>query len=347
MKHFAVIGYGGQGAWHCTQILNSDVAHLCGTYDIKENRRKAAADAGIFVYENNEAILADPAVEAVIIATPNDVHEELAVAAFESGKHVICEKPVEMSVKALDRMIAASQKAGKVFTVHQNRRWDVDFLAMKEIARSGQIGTILNMESRIHGSRGIPSDWRCEKEHGGGMMLDWGVHLIDQILQICTQKIVKVYGVFSHITNQEVDDGFKLELTFEDGATAHIEVGTYNFLPLPRFYMQGKQGSAIISDWRHKAHVAKLTAWQEKDITPVQNAAGITKTMAPRDHLTLDEYDVERPSADVHDFYRNFCAVLDGKEELLITLPQVRRVMQVMEAAFASDAAGQVLAVEI
>lgn len=347
MKHFAVIGYGGQGAWHCTQILNSDVAHLCGTYDIKENRRKAAMDAGIFVYENNEAILADPAVEAVIIATPNDVHEELAVAAFESGKHVICEKPVEMSVKALDRMIAASQKAGKVFTVHQNRRWDVDFLAMKEIARSGQIGTILNMESRIHGSRGIPSDWRCEKEHGGGMMLDWGVHLIDQILQICTQKIVKVYGVFSHITNQEVDDGFKLELTFEDGATAHIEVGTYNFLPLPRFYMQGKQGSAIISDWRHKAHVAKLTAWQEKDITPVQNAAGITKTMAPRDHLTLDEYDVERPSADVHDFYRNFCAVLDGKEELLITLPQVRRVMQVMEAAFASDAAGQVLAVEI
>ena len=347
MKHFAVIGYGGQGAWHCTQILNSDVAHLCGTYDIKENRRKAAADAGIFVYENNEAILADPAVEAVIIATPNDVHEELAVAAFESGKHVICEKPVEMSVKALDRMIAASQKAGKVFTVHQNRRWDVDFLAMKEIARSGQIGTILNLESRIHGSRGIPSDWRCEKEHGGGMMLDWGVHLIDQILQICTQKIVKVYSVFSHITNQEVDDGFKLELTFEDGATAHIEVGTYNFLPLPRFYMQGKQGSAIISDWRHKAHVAKLTAWQEKDITPVQNAAGITKTMAPRDHLTLDEYDVERPSADVHDFYRNFCAVLDDKEELLITLPQVRRVMQVMEAAFASDAAGQVLAVEI
>lgn len=169
MKHFAVIGYGGQGAWHCTQILNSDVAHLCGTYDIKENRRKAATDAGIFVYENNEAILADPAVEAVIIATPNDVHEELAVAAFESGKHVICEKPVEMSVKALDRMIAASQKAGKVFTVHQNRRWDVDFLAMKEIAHSGQIGTILNMESRIHGSRGIPSDWRCEKEHGGGI----------------------------------------------------------------------------------------------------------------------------------------------------------------------------------
>lgn len=347
MKNFAVIGYGGQGAWHCSQILKSDVAHLCGTYDIKQSRREAAASAGIRVYESNEAIFADPSVDAVVIATPNDVHDALAVAAAKAGKHVICEKPVEMSVQALDDMVSAAQDNGVLFTVHQNRRWDVDFLAMKQIAHSGQIGKLLNIESRIHGSRGIPSDWRCEKEHGGGMILDWGVHLIDQILQICTEPIVRIYCTCSHITNDEVDDGFKLELTFADGATAHVEVGTYNFLPLPRFYLQCKEGSAVITDWRHNAHVAKLTAWQEKDITPVQNAAGITKTMAPRDELTLDEYDVERPVSDVHEFYRNFCAALDGKADLLITPAQVRRVMQVMEAAFASDAAHQVLEVMI
>lgn len=347
MKSIAVIGYGGQGAWHCSQIVKSDVATLAGTYDIKEVRRQAAVAAGVTVYDSNEAIFADPAVDAVVIATPNDVHDALAVAALAAGKHVICEKPAEMSVKALDHMAAAAEKAGKLFTVHQNRRWDVDFLAMKQIAHSGQIGELINIESRIHGSRGIPSDWRCEKEHGGGMILDWGVHLIDQILQICTQPVIRVYCACSHITNDEVDDGFKLELTFENGATAHVEVGTYNFLPLPRFYMQCKQGSAIISDWRHNAHVARLTAWQEKDVTPVQNAAGITKTMAPRDELTLDEYDAERPVADVHDFYRNFCAAIDGKADLLIPVPQVRRVMQIMEAAFQSDAAHQVLEVNI
>ncbi len=347
MKHIAVIGYGGQGAWHCSQLLSSDVATLAGTYDIKQARCEAASAAGIKVYQNNEAIFADPTVDAVVIATPNDSHENLVIAALQAGKHVICEKPVDMSVASFDEMIAAAKAADKVFTVHQNRRWDVDFLAMKQIAHSGQIGEVLNIESRIHGSRGIPSDWRCEKEHGGGMMLDWGVHLIDQILQICTQKITRIYCTFSHITNDQVDDGFKLELTFADGAVAHIEVGTYNFLPLPRFYMQGKQGTAIVSDWRHKAHVARLTAWQEKDVTPVQNAAGITKTMAPRDALTLDEYDIERPVADVHDFYRNFCAVLDGKAEPLITLPQVRRVMQVMEASFQSDSAKQAIKVEI
>ncbi|MBR4950296.1 MAG: Gfo/Idh/MocA family oxidoreductase [Clostridia bacterium] len=347
MKKVAVIGYGGQGSWHCSQILNSDVVSLAGIYDIKSARCDAARNNGIKVYNSFEEVLKDETVDIVLIAVPNDVHKEQVVSALNAGKNVICEKPVEMSVSALDEMIDASVRNKKLFSVHQNRRWDVDFLAMKKIAESGEIGELINIESRIHGSRGIPSDWRCEKEHGGGMILDWGVHLIDQILQICKGKISRIFCTCSHITNSEVDDGFKLNIFFEDGKTAYVEVGTYNFLPLPRFYMQCKEGSAIISDWRHKAHVAKLTAWIEKDVTPVQNAAGITKTMAPRDELTLDEYEVDRPESDVHDFYRNYCAALDGKEEIIVKLSEVRRVMQVMEAAFKSDELNQMVEVNI
>ncbi len=347
MKNIAVIGYGGQGAWHCGQILKSDVCSLAGTYDLKENRRAAAEANGIKVYASNEAIFADPNVDAVVVATPNDVHEALVIQGLEAGKNVICEKPVEMSVASVDRMIAAANKAGKLFTVHHNRRWDVDFLAMKQLADSGEIGKILCLESRVHGSRGIPSDWRGEKEHGGGMILDWGIHLIDQVLQIFKQKITKVYCTCSHYTNDEVDDGFKLELYFEDGATAHVELGTYNFIAMPRFYMQAKDGSAMITDWQHQCHVAKLTRWIEKDVTPVQNAAGITKTMAPRDSLTLDEYDLPIPKSDVHDFYRNVCLAMDGKAEQLVKHCEIRRVMQVVEAAFLSDEKKQTIDVEI
>ncbi len=347
MKNVAVIGYGGQGAWHCKQILKSDVCTLAGTYDIREIRRDAAKNDGVKVYESNEAIFADPAVDIVVVAVPNDRHKDLVISALEAGKNVICEKPVEMSVKAFDEMVDASKRTGKFFTVHQNRRWDVDFLATKEVIDSGNIGKPICIESRIHGSRGIPSDWRCEKAYGGGMILDWGVHLIDQMLQLHGEKIVKVYCTCSHITNKEVDDGFKLYLTYDDGVTALVEVGTYNFLPMPRFYLQAEKGSAKIEDWQHPCHVAKLKAWQEKDVTPVQNAAGITKTMAPRDSLTLDEYDLPIPKSDVHNFYRNVCAAIDGKAERYIKLEEVRRVMCVMEAAFASDEKGQVLNVEI
>ena len=347
MKNIAVIGYGGQGAWHCGQILKSDVCTLAGTYDIKENRRKAAEDNNIKVYASNEAIFADPSVDAVVIAVPNDIHEGLVVSALEAGKNVICEKPVALSLDSFDRMVDAAKKSGKIFTVHQNRRWDVDYLAMRQLSDSGEIGKVLNIESRIHGSRGIPSDWRGEKEHGGGMIYDWGVHMIDQILQIFKQKITRLYCICSHYTNDEVDDGFKLQLYFEDGATAHIELGTYNFIALPRFYMQAESGSAYISDWKHKCHVAKMTCWKEKDATPVQNAAGITKTMAPRDEKTLQEYDLEIPASDVHDFYRNFCLAVDGKAEQLIRHDEVRRVLTVIEAAFLSDEKKQVIEVNI
>lgn len=346
-KNFAVIGYGGQGGWHTRQILASDVAALSGIYDIDGAKQELAEKNGIHAYASFEAVLQDEAVETVVIATPNDCHKELVVRALEAGKNVICEKPVEMSVAALDEMIAAANKSGKLFTVHQNRRWDVDFLAMKKIVASGEIGDMIRIESRIHGSRGIPSDWRCHKPYGGGMILDWGVHLIDQILQIVKEPIVSVYCDITNITTDEVDDGFKLNLYFESGKTAFVEVGTYNFIAMPRFYLQCQNGSAMIEDWQKKAKVARMKAWNEKEVLPVQTAAGITKTMAPRDEVTLDMYEVERPQSDVHDFYRNFCAALDGREEQLITHAEVRRVMQVMEAAFESAEKKQRLNVNI
>ena len=347
MKKVAVIGYGGQGGWHCNQILKSDVASLAGVYDIKPERNALAEQNGIKAYGSFEAVLADPEVDVVVIAVPNDDHKKLVIAALAAGKNVICEKPVEMSVAAFDEMKKAADESGKLFSVHQNRRWDVDYLAVKQVIESGEIGEVIHIESRVHGSRGIPSDWRCTKAQGGGMILDWGVHLIDQMLQLIPEKIVRIYCDTTNITNTEVDDGFKLHIYFESGKDALVEVGTYNFISMPRFYMQCKQGSMLITDWREKGHVAKMKAWNEKEVMPVETAAGITKTMAPRDEITLDEYDIERPISDVHDYYRNYCRALDGKEESLITHLELRRVMQVMEAAFLSAETHQSVQVEI
>lgn len=345
-KNLVVIGYGGMGTWHTQHALKSDVVNLAGVYDINPEKNKLAEERGIFAYDSYEAVLADEKVDLITVAIPNDSHKEVVIRALEAGKNVICEKPVSMDSAELDEMIAASEKSGKLFSVHQNRRFDVDFLAMKQIKQSGELGELINIESRIHGSRGIPSDWRGEKEHGGGMLLDWGVHLIDQVLQIFDEKIDKIYCVFDHITNKEVDDGLKMTIYFEGGKSAFIEVGTYNFIPMPRFYLRAEKGSAIITDWREKCKVAKCKYWHESEVLPVQTAAGLTKTMAPRDSVTMDEYELEKPASDVHDYYRNFCASIDGKAEQLVTHPEMRRVMKVMEACFESDRLGQVVKFE-
>ena len=340
-KKVAVIGYGGMGGWHTRHLLESDVAELVGIWDIKEEKRALAVERGIHAYSSLDEVLNDANVDIITIATPNEWHMPLAIQAMEAGKNVICEKPVCMNSDELQKMIDASNRTGKLFTVHQNRRWDCDYLMMKQAYASGELGEIFGVESRIQGSRGIPGDWRGHKEHGGGMMLDWGVHLIDQMLGIVyDKKINRIYCRCDHITNYEVDDGFKLDLYFEGDLTARIEVGTSHFTSMPRFYMTGTNGSAIINSWTENCKVVCCKNWDEKDVVPVVTAAGLTKTMAPRDSKTISESEIVRPDSDVHDFYRNVCLALDGKAEQIVKHDQLMRVMRIMEAAFKSDELG-------
>ena len=341
-KGVAIVGFGGMGYWHRKKIGASDVVELRGIWDIKEDRRQLAKSEGIHVYSSFEDVLADPTVDIVTIAVPNELHRPLSIAALEAGKNVISEKPVCLSSEELADIIAASERTGKLFTTHQNRRWDADFLLMKQVYESGDLGEVFGIESRVQGSHGIPGDWRGKKEHGGGMMLDWGVHLIDQTLQITKEKkIERIYCRYDHITNYEVDDGFKLDIYYEDGLTARIEVGTSHFISMPRHYMTGSNGSAIVRNWGCDCEVVCCKNWEDKDVVPVVTAAGLTKTMAPRSKETIVESEIERPESDVHDFYRNVCLALDGKADQIVTHAQLMRVMKIMEAAFASDAAGK------
>ena len=345
-KRVAIVGFGGMGTWHANKLAESDVAELAGIWDINPDRIRFAEENGIHAYKSLEDLLADESVDIVTIATPNEFHKPIAIQAMEAGKNVISEKPVCMDHVELEEMIAASKRTGKLFTVHQNRRWDCDFLLMKDIYNSGELGEVFGIESRYQGSRGIPGDWRAEKEHGGGMMLDWGVHLIDQMLQIVSDSKVKsVYCRCDHITNYRVDDGFKLDIYFENGITARIEVGTSHFISMPRFYMVGTNGSALMRDWKSDCDVVCCKNWDEKDVVPVVTAAGLTKTMAPRDEKTITKSTRSCPASDVHDFYRNVCLAIDGKAEQLIKHDEVMRVMKIMEAAFRSDELGQIVAI--
>ncbi len=347
-KNLVVIGYGGVGSGlHVKNALGSDVVNLVGIYDIDDEKSKLARSRGIHAYTSLDEVLSDPGVDLVTVAIPNDSHKEVVIRALRAGKHVICEKPVALSTEDLTEMIAASKENGALFTTHQNRRFDVDYLAIKKLSEEGTLGAPIRIESRIHGSRGIPSDWRATKAQGGGMILDWGVHLIDQLLQIIQEPVVKVYCENTYITTREVDDGCYLTLTFESGKKALVEVGTFNFIALPRFYAKFENGTAVIADWREETQCVRCKHWHESEVLPVETAAGVTKTMAPRDAVTVESFSVPRPESDVHDFYRNFCRAIDGKETQLVTHEEMLRVLAVMEAAFESDRLGTAIDVRI
>lgn len=347
MHKIAIIGLGGMGTWHLNELETMDEPQVVGIWDIKEERREYARSRNVFVYDSLEALLADETTDMVLIATPNDFHRPLAIAAMEAGKHAISEKPITLSSEDLQAMIDVSEKTGKFLCVHQNRRWDEDFLTVKEILKEGRLGPIHRIESRVHGSRGIPGDWRQEPEKGGGMILDWGVHLLDQALLLFPEaKIETVYATITNVTNTKVDDGFTADLGMSNGVHILVEVGTSNFISLPRWVVLGTNGTAVIEDWALNGKQICAKGNDEKDVVPVITAAGLTKTMAPRREDTIAKYPLPVVRSDVRDFYRNVVAHLDGKEERLIKLPEVARVMRLMEAILESAQKRQVIYLE-
>lgn len=268
--NFAVIGYGGMGAYHVHNILpnENERIHIVGTYDINEERQAISQEKGHKIFKSYDEVLADETIEAVLIATPNDLHKELSIAALRAGKHVVCEKPVALNTAELDEIVAVAQETGNTFMVHQNRRWDPDFLLVRELYRNGQIGDLFQLESRVQGANGIPGDWRHVKKQGGGMLLDWGVHLLDQMLWLIDSPVKDVKADLSFVLGEEVDDGFFALITFENGVKAVVEVGTSNYTQLPRWYIKGTEGTATITDWDLNGEMVQATGaktWQHQN----------------------------------------------------------------------------------
>ena len=337
-KHrLAIVGFGGMGNWH-RELIESGIEglELAGMFDIKEERQQYARDLGYKAYDSLEDVLADETVDLILIATPNDCHKPIAVKALDAGKNVVSEKPVTLCCADLQEMFDASYRNNKFFCVHQNRRWDEDYLTVKKIYDEKTLGDVFHVESRVHGSRGIPGDWRGIKKHGGGMLYDWGIHIIDQMLLMIPEKIKTVYCTMDHVTNYEVDDGFKMTLTFESGKTALLEVGTSNFIELPRWYVQGENGSAMIQGFDGNGKMVLIKDWDKNDAVPVKTAAGLTKTMAPRTDETITTEVIKPLTSDIKDFYRNVMATIDGEAEQIVRHDQMMRVMKVIEAGFRS-----------
>lgn len=348
----ALVGYGGMGRWHKTGICKTPRVILDGVYDINPARMDAALEDGITTaYPSYEALLADPSVDIVVVATPNNFHMPLACQALEAGKAVVCEKPVTMTSEELQTIMDTADRTGSLFTVHQNRRADADFCAVRETVDAGLLGNVFEIVSSVTGSRGIPEGWRQYAVAGGGMMLDWGVHLIDQVMTMYTGcKVTSVYCKMYHVNYKECDDGFKAFIEFDNGVMVTIEVGTSHYASVPRWYVCGDRGALIIDDWSCKGRIIRAAeheiTWEE-DI--IYTKAGPTKTMAPRARDTIEQIDLDpdKYQSDYDIFYRNLAEVLDGTAELRVKPAEAMRVMKVMEATFESDRLNQVIHCDI
>ena len=352
MKHvLGIIGFGGMAGHHCKELEKYDRVRIKGVYDVNPVRLDVAKKQGLTAYKSKQELFADAEIDLVLIATTNEAHMSLAVEAITAGKHVICEKPVTLNSEELVKIMNVSQKYNKVFTINQNRRTNRDFVLMRRKVEEGLIGEPYVIESRVEGSRGMPTGWRTIKKLGGGMMLDWGVHLIDQIMYMIDEKVVNVFCKMYKIQYPEVDDNFRLTMTFASGLTAHIEVSTNNYITHPRWYVLGKKGTLQIDDWSCNGKIVRCIDKEDKwDEEIIYTKAGPTKTMAPRNENSTETITISEPTDVINNItvvYEQFIDAVEGKADLTIKPEQALRVMRVMEAAFESDEKGIAVQTEI
>lgn len=342
-----MIGFGGMAGHHYTQLTKGNTrVRIKGVFDINSARMDAAKEKGLYPYASREELLSDPEIDIVLVATTNDTHAEICKDALRHGKHVLCEKPVTMSSEELLEVMAVAKESGKVFTVDQNRRVNRDYVLMRRQVEAGLIGKPYVIESRVEGSRGMPEGWRCNKAQGGGMMLDWGVHLIDQILYMSDAKVENVFCKMYSVNYPEVEDNFRLTMTMSDGLTAHIEVSTNNFILHPRWYVLGTGGTLQIDDWSCTGRVVRpLRAQNEWTVEIPADRSGPSKTMAKRDPSTVETIGLSSPTDVTDNLDPTYFQLVDAIEgaELKIKPEEALRVMQVMEAAFESARTGNAI----
>ena len=343
MIRSAIIGYGGMGSWHHDSITEKVPGiQVVGAYDVRPEALEKAASKGLHTYQTLEELLADTSLDLVTLATPNNFHKDLVIRCLESGKNVVCEKPVAMNAAELTEMIAASERTGRLFSVHQNRRWDKDYAIIKKLVQENTLGKPYFIESRVQGSSGGMHGWRGHKINGGGMLYDWGVHLLDQLMDMIDSPVVSVTAQLQSLFSDEIDDNVKLLLQFENGVSALCTMETNCFIPLPRWHMCCEQGTVVVESWSAQGEIVQLAEGGKMEWTDeiVYTEAGPTRTMAPRPVNTTKHSPLPEVHTDWSDYYNNIVAVLDNRAELIVKPAQVLRVMRVIDLAFESSRQG-------
>jgi predicted dehydrogenase len=348
---FGIVGHGFMGHEHEKMLISMEGIKVIGICDIAEIQLSDVKE-GILRYRNAEDLFRNPDIQVVIIVVNNNQHKKLVMEAVKAGKDVICEKPVAMSVAELDEMTREVEKYGVKFTVHQQRRFDQDFRIVKEIYDRRMVGTPYVIKSSLYGYNGNMHDWHVFASEGGGMLYDWGVHLIDQMLWMIKGKVTSVYADVRNVINKEVDDYFNIFLKFDNGIGAEIELGTYYLTDKDHWFERhwfigGDRGSAYIDGFEPTGKIVR-TAHLLQNVSGqrTMTEAGPTRSFGPPNEGLLITEELPKVETSHEDYFRNYIRAYAGEEEFLVKIPETRRVLHLMEAIRESARDGKSIAFE-
>ncbi|MDD2709982.1 MAG: Gfo/Idh/MocA family oxidoreductase [Verrucomicrobiae bacterium] len=216
---------------------------LAAVTDPNPNRcREAAGKFGARIHGDFDALLGDPDVELVVVATPNRLHCEQALLALARGRHVVVEKPMAGDESQADQMIEASQREKRILTVFQNQRYMPAFKKVEEVIASGKLGRIAQIRICVH-SFGRRWDWQTLKEFNGGELNNTGPHFLDQALMLFGAAEPEVFCHLDRtLTSGDAEDHVKVILRAPGAPLVEVEISKAAAYPQNLWTVWGTQG---------------------------------------------------------------------------------------------------------
>ncbi len=338
-----LVGYGAIARAHAASITATPGLRLRGICEVSAERRELAArDWAVPTHSSSQDLFDDPEVGLVVVGTPPSAHADVVLAALAAGKHVVCEKPFALRVQEVDWMIDSAASRDRVLTVFQSRRWDPDYIAMREVVRSGRIGELFYMESFIGGYSHPCDYWHSHEPISGGTIYDWGSHYFDWVLQLFPDMVKSISAVahkrvWHDVTNS---DQVRVDMLFDGGAQATFMQSDIAAALKPKWYVLGTRG-AVVGDWREETLTTRGPAGDlvEERLAPADSPARVT-VMRPSAGGRSHEEVLVLGRRDENAFYRNLADHLAWDEPLAVQPDEARRTVAVMEAAAHSIARG-------
>jgi len=339
----ALVGYGNAGkTFHSPQIDAAPSLHLAAVVSTRPEAVHAHWP-DVAVVSDYDTLLADPSIELVVIATPNQLHAPQAIAALKAGKNVVVDKPFAIDAAEAQTIVDAAHAAGKICVAFQNRRWDSHVLTFKRFLDEGRLGDIAEVYLRYDRLRPVvPTRWRDQDIPGSGMLYDLGTHLLDQAVFFFGKPDWIMADVFAQRPGAMVPDYFNLILAY--GRTrVMVHSCMIDAVPGAVIEAQGTKG-VFIKYGQDTQEAALMAGGRPRDagfgIDPSQ------ATFTPVDGLEIGAPEkVTCEPGNYVAYYEAVAAAIRGEAPTPVPLAQSVLVMRLVDLALQSAKEGKRLAV--
>jgi scyllo-inositol 2-dehydrogenase (NADP+) len=334
MIDVGLIGFGLAGrAFHAPVIRAVPDLRLAAILERKGNEA-AEKYPDIRIVRSLDELLAMKKIRLIVIATPNDTHYSFARQCLEAGRDVVVDKPFAATLEEAKALVEMAKETGRVLTVYQNRRYDGDFQAIRQLVADGTLGRIVRFETSYDRYRPQlkPRAWRETSRPGSGILFDIAPHLIDHALVLFGLPEAVTADVRIERENAVADDAFDIMLHYSNGMRAVLRSSILAAAPRPRFVVLGTQGSFVKQTFDpqennlRRGYVPNDTAWGAE---PEENWGVLTVPAGD----SFEQRRIPSANCDYRDYYSNVRDALLGRARLAVTPEWALDVMRLLELA--------------